>query len=105
MGLLSALYNLGETLSKNTTTPDIYMERAYKERKTGDNKTAIELYDQAISAGRETWVAYFYRGECKLDTGDTKGAIADFTRATEIDPKHSKQAKAALEKAQAILKK
>lgn len=81
------------------------MERAYKARRMGENKTAIELYDQAIDEGRETWVAYFYRGECKLDAGDTEGAVADFRKATEIDAKHSKQAKAALEKALVLLKK
>lgn len=98
MPFFSALYNLVRTLGKNHDLPDILMDQAYGARQKGDFGRAIECYTKAIEAGRNTWIAWFYRGECKEQAGDIQGAMADYEQAITISPKYSGQAKKALER-------
>lgn len=85
-------------MGDKTTNTDTLMEKAYAAKERGDNGKAIALYTDAIAAGRNNWVAYFYRGECREKTGDTAGARADYEQAVATDAKYSGQAKEALER-------
>lgn len=101
-GFFSPLYFLVRALTSKKRE-DSLMEQAYDCRKKGDLGKAITLYTQAIETGTNTWVVYFYRGECKLAASDMPGAIADFEKAIEVNPKYSGKAKQALEAARRTL--
>lgn len=96
--MFSPLYFLARSLGKKKRE-DGLMEQAYDMRQRGDYGKAVTLYTHAIESGINTWVVYFYRGECKLDAGDVQGAIADFEEALKVNPKYSGKAKLALEAA------
>jgi tetratricopeptide (TPR) repeat protein len=103
-GLFSPIYFLVRALT-GRKSEDSLMERAYDLRKKGDFGRAIEIYSKAIETGTSTWVVYFYRGQCRQSAGDLQGAIADYQKAVEINPKYSDKAKKALAEARAALKK
>jgi tetratricopeptide (TPR) repeat protein/S1-C subfamily serine protease len=49
---------------------------------------AIEIYNQIIARGEKSWV-YSNRGNIKAESGDKKGAIADYDRAIAIDSQYT----------------
>ncbi|MCU7858980.1 MAG: tetratricopeptide repeat protein [Candidatus Thiodiazotropha sp. (ex Lucinoma kastoroae)] len=53
----------------------------------GEFKEAINLYDKAINVNPNDAYIYFNRGAAKLNLGDFDGAIADFTKTIELNPK------------------
>ena len=57
-------------------------------RKLGDYEKALELFDKLISTFTEIneW-PYISRGAVKIDLKDLNGAIADFNKALEMNPK------------------
>ena len=95
-GLFSPIYFLVRALTKGKDE-DTMMEKAYDCRKRGDYGMAITIYTRAIDTGTNSWVVFFYRGECKEAAGDVHGAIADYEKSIEINPKYSGKAKKALE--------
>ena len=104
IGIFSPLYFLVRSLTGGSQKQtDSLMEKAYDHKKTGNFRLAAETYTKAIETGTNTWVAYFYRGECRMLSGDAAGAIADFEKAIEISPRYSQKAKEALEKAKAVM--
>ena len=59
--------------------------RSFHQR--GEYQKAIEQYDIAIEIDSEYAAAYYDRGSAKSDLKDRQGAIADYNKAIEIDPK------------------
>jgi tetratricopeptide (TPR) repeat protein len=49
-------------------------------RKKGKSKEAIENYTAAIKLKGDYYIAYTNRGRAKLDAGDFKGALEDFSK-------------------------
>ncbi len=52
-----------------------------------DHKGAIADYTLAVEADPALDSAYFYRGRCRQHLGEYKGAIQDFEKAAELNPK------------------
>jgi tetratricopeptide (TPR) repeat protein len=98
IGIFSPLYFFVRALTGTDKKGDGIMEKAYDQKKIGNYGQAVELYSKAIEEGNNTWVVYFYRGDCKMLAGDKQGAIADFEKAMEINPKYSAKAREALRK-------
>lgn len=100
IGIFSPLYFLVRSLrGGHKNGPGSFMEQGYDHKKAGSFSKAEQAYTHAIESGTSTWVAYFYRGECRLGQKNYCGAIADFEKAIEINPKYSVKAKEALERA------
>lgn len=53
----------------------------------GDYNGAIEQFDSMIAAGQQTATAYQWRAAAKEKTGDLDGAISDYRKAIDTDPK------------------
>lgn len=105
IGIFSPLYFLVRSLrGGHRNVSESFMEKGYDHKKSGDYMRAELAYTHAIESGTNTWVAYFYRGECRLSQSNYPGAIADFEKAIEINPKYSAKAKEALEQARRAIK-
>ena len=104
IGIFSPLYFLVRALTGSKKQRSSYMEAGYDHKKAGNYALAEQAYTRAIETGTDTWVAYFYRGECRMAAGNTEGAMADFEKAVEINPRYSQKAKQALEKVKVTLK-
>jgi WD40 repeat protein/tetratricopeptide (TPR) repeat protein len=48
-----------------------------------DYSAAIPHLDRLIAARPEEWRAYYYRGRCRVELGDLRGALTDNTQAIE----------------------
>lgn len=66
----------------------VYLDRAYAERKRGQNLTALASVREALSIAPPTAEARNLEGALLLDTGDAASAIAAFEHAVELDPRH-----------------
>lgn len=49
---------------------------------------ADETCDKAVTVGPAEWTGYVNRGNLRLMTGDTTGALADYARAVALNPSH-----------------
>jgi tetratricopeptide (TPR) repeat protein len=53
---------------------------------TGDAEKAIRVLDRAIRENPTLWQAYQYRGELRMQAGETEKAIEDIEKAIELAP-------------------
>jgi tetratricopeptide (TPR) repeat protein len=65
---------------------DAYVERGIARRKSGQLRTAIEDYDEAIRLKPNNGIAYFNRGNVNRDMGLDQEAIRDYSEAIRVDP-------------------
>ena len=59
-------------------------------RQTGFWKDSITLWNRSLALDPECPLPYMNRGTARLDQGDLRGALADYTRCLELDPAHAK---------------
>ena len=73
---------------KNPTTVDDYLAQAKSSHaKKGREQTVIRLINEALKLKEDYPSAYFIRGYAYSDLGDKNRAIADYSKAIEINPK------------------
>lgn len=65
-----------------------FMERGVASYNEGDKKQAVRWFDWAIAADTTDADRYFTRGRVRREMEDNDGALADFQRAIELDPKN-----------------
>jgi predicted Zn-dependent protease len=75
---------------------------AWDAKEKRDFHSAIDLYNTIIEKHPDNWIMHLYRGQCKVGTGDKAGAESDFQKAIKLNPKHSGQAKAELDKLKGV---
>ncbi len=63
--------------------------RLYNE---GDTAKALEYFERAVAEAPDNPEGFYYRGLCKLGTGDNDGAKADFEKLLQMDPNSSHKA-------------
>jgi len=66
----------------------VYLDRAYAERKQGENKAALASVRNALAVAPPTAEGRNLEGALLLDVGDQAGAITAFEHAVELDPRH-----------------
>lgn len=83
-----ALEGYIRALEANPEDVEALGKQAELTRQLGDPAKALELFDKLLTMLKEpTDRAYNFRGHTKLDLKDYQGAIEDFTKALEINPK------------------
>jgi tetratricopeptide (TPR) repeat protein len=101
----SALWNLSDVLSQLKREPDrsdallvqafatglsearrFLVERAIEYHKAGDGAHSLRLLDAAVSARDDEPEAWLFRGRYRIESGDCRGALEDFRRATALAP-------------------
>lgn len=107
-GIGSALWNLSDVLHQIKRDPDrsdellvkafaagvpethrFLVERAMEYQKGGDLARSLGLLDAALSARTDEPEAWLFRGRYRIESGDCRGALADFKRATALAPTHA----------------
>ncbi len=63
-----------------------YLNDGYDLWKNGDFEAALTAYDQAVALAPEDDQVYYYRGIALVDAGYPDEAVADFSRAGELNP-------------------
>lgn len=103
--LASALWNLSDVLSQLHREPDrsdallvqafgtglpearrFLVERAIEYHRAGDAPRSLRLLDAALLARDDEPEAWLFRGRYRIESGDCRGALADFRRATALAP-------------------
>ena len=76
-----------EELDRHHTPSEFlnYFDRGIDYENAGNFQMAIDAYTAAINLVEDSW-AYSYRGQVKEKTGDHEGALADYSRAIELNP-------------------
>ncbi len=74
------------TVAAATPKPDDLFLEADKQRRTGDDKRAIESFSQILRLNGNYGAAYTGRGLARADVGDNQGAVADYTQALRLNP-------------------
>jgi len=69
-------------------TVDLLYQRAELSADEGADDLAMALADHVVGLAPHFAQGYALRGRVKLDTGDTAGAIEDFSRVLELEPRH-----------------
>lgn len=87
--------SLGVTASTRSKPIDpklilILSERAAIFISKGNYAAALDALDSVLSVNPGLPQAWFNRGVARCSLGDTNGALIDFTRAVEVDPKMAK---------------
>jgi len=67
-------------------SPEKYLKIGQDHLNKGKTKEALKAYSQAIDADSKCKKAYIGRAICYADLGQDKKAIADYTKAIELDP-------------------
>ncbi len=75
------------SLSRDHLAAHLELARAYAAG--GQKDAALAAYDSAVSAFSNNALLVNDRGAYRRTSGDLDGAMSDFTRATQIDPKFS----------------
>jgi tetratricopeptide (TPR) repeat protein len=79
------------TFIANTLTVLLFSQNDEWFRKDIDTigpKEKIEYFTKDLEKVGPTKEAYFFRGKAKLDMKDYQGAVSDFTKVIELDPKY-----------------
>jgi tetratricopeptide (TPR) repeat protein len=103
--LASALWNLSDVLSQLKREPDrsdsllveafatglpearrFLVERAIEHHRAGDGARSLRLLDAALQARDDEPEAWLFRGRYRIESGNCRGALADFRRATALAP-------------------
>jgi tetratricopeptide (TPR) repeat protein len=104
-GLASALWNLSDVLSQLKRDPDrsddllvqafatglpearrFLVERAIEYHRAGNGARSLRLLDAALSARDDEPEAWLFRGRYRIESGNCRGALEDFRRATALAP-------------------
>ncbi|NJM72667.1 MAG: protein kinase [Scytonema sp. RU_4_4] len=72
------------TAHLNPNDANAYYNRGNDHYSSGDNKAAIEDYNQAIRLNPNFATAYYNRGLARYNLGDNKAAIEDYQKAAEL---------------------
>lgn len=75
---------LDEAIEENPNIPSAYSERGYRHMKSGDYKSALKDYNEAIRLDSVNEEYFLNRGLVKEKLGDTRGAFSDYTKAIRI---------------------
>jgi tetratricopeptide (TPR) repeat protein len=70
----------------DTLEPEAAIERAHAAEGAGDHQRALEIYTQALGDHSRSPDLYYFRGRCLFGLGRSADAIADLTRALELQP-------------------
>lgn len=94
--LQSATYGKAfELIMSVKNTPPIYYDLFFKRAEinmaANNFEEAITDYNWAIFLRRNSAPAYYYRGICKKETGNTSSACRDWKRAADLGHKEAKQ--------------
>ncbi|WYL92809.1 MAG: tetratricopeptide repeat protein [Gloeotrichia echinulata IR180] len=68
----------------NSNSAYAYLNRGIARAKLGDNKAAIEDFNQALQINPNSALTYYNRGFARADLGDKQGAIEDFQQAAKL---------------------
>ena len=83
-----AIVAYDQALALDPNNVNVMVERGLAHSMTGDLKSALQDYGKAIGINPALAEAYHYRGRVYAqDPGTLDQAIADFTKALELDPK------------------
>jgi Tfp pilus assembly protein PilF len=104
----SALWNLSDALRQQRKDPDrsdallvgafaagapeterFLVERAIEYQKAGDATRSLRLLDAALAARDDAPEAWLFRGRYRVESGNCRGALEDFRRATALAPAHA----------------
>lgn len=69
-------------------TVDLLFERAEESADRGENALAIALLDHVVGLAPNFAQGYALRGAVKVHADDTSGAIEDFSKVLELEPRH-----------------
>ncbi len=69
-------------------TVDLLYQRAELSADEGADDLAMTLADHVVGLAPHFAQGYALRGRVRLDIGDTAGAIEDFSRVLELEPRH-----------------
>lgn len=85
-----AIADCNQALQLKPNFANAYINRGDALAQQGDDQQASKDYDQAVRLAPNLVYAYFSRGSFRLtNQDDYQGAIADFTKATQLDPKYA----------------
>ena len=62
------------------------VERAIEYHRAGDGARSLRLLDAALQARDDEPEAWLFRGRYRIESGNCRGALADFRRATALAP-------------------
>jgi len=68
-------------------TVDLLFARALAAQAAGERELAIALLDHAVGLAPSFMQAHALRGSLRLSAGDEAGALGDFMRAIELEPR------------------
>ena len=66
-----------------------YFEEGVNKSKSGDFVAALQAFNLAITMSPENAPSYYNRAMAKANLKDHRGAILDFDRSIELNPKYS----------------
>lgn len=85
----NAYADFSESIRLNKDNNFAYIERGMLLRETGEYKAAISDFDKAVETGGTNLVlAHYLRAQCRELLGDIPLAVADFSKAIELEPGH-----------------
>jgi len=76
-------------IAMDSTSNDLFREKADYYYYSGDYSEAIAMMDKYISFGPEFYYGYYRRGFYKDNTRDIDGAIKDYTYCITLEPSYS----------------
>jgi hypothetical protein len=82
--LQASLENSFSELPSPKMSAEDFFDRAHERQNNGDNRGAIEDYDQAIQLKSDYADAYYNRGNSYQSLGNKQSAIADFQKAANL---------------------
>ncbi len=69
-------------------TVDLLYDRANEKAKDGQAALALALLDHVVGLSPNFAAGYALRGFVRMDEEDEAGAVADFSKAIELEPRH-----------------
>ena len=69
-------------------TVDLLYERAEQSAEVGENALALALLDHVVGLAPNFAQGYALRGAVKIHADDRAGAIEDFSKVLELEPRH-----------------